>query len=121
DAAESEAADAVGTYDKISENVPIAEGKCLLLSSQAYQKSQAEKDNNSVYTKYVIRGLKGVTSDKDEKGITIPPSVDTYGNVTPQTLHDYVYNRVANEFKTQTPRIKSSVSSNIILVHHGSL
>ena len=89
-AAESDADEAIGIYDKIKDNVPIAEGKCLLLSSQAYQRSQAEASNNSVYTKYLIKGLKGAAPAKDEKGLPIPTSVDEYGNVTPQTLHDYV-------------------------------
>ncbi len=120
-AAESDADEAVGIYDKIKENIPIAEGKSLLLSSQAYQRSKAEENNNSVYTKYLIIGLKGTKLDLDEKGIPIPSSVDEFGNVTPQTLHEFVYNRVANELKTQTPRIKSSLSSKIVLVKHPRL
>jgi hypothetical protein len=83
-----------GIYDKIEENVPIAEGKCLMLSSQAYQGSQAEENTNSVYTKYLIKGLEGVEASVDEKGIPIPGSVEENGNVTPQSLHDYFYNRV---------------------------
>jgi hypothetical protein len=119
--AEGDADEAVGIYDKIKENIPIAEGKSLLLSSQAYQRSRAEENNNSVYTKHLIIGLKGIKASRDQRGIPIPSSVDEYGNVTPETLHEFVYNRVANELKTQTPRIKSSLSSKIVLMKHPEL
>ncbi len=119
--AENEAAAAVAVYDKIGANIPIAEGRCLLLSSQMYQKSQADSTNNSIYTKYLISGLKGVKSSKDENGKTVPGSVNEYGFVTPSTLHEYVYNMVANEIRSQTPRIKSSYSSTIALALHPNL
>jgi hypothetical protein len=58
----------------------------------------------------LIEGLRGVKASNDEKGRETPASVDNNGNVTPESLHEYVYHKVANE-ANQTPKIKSDKSS----------
>jgi tetratricopeptide (TPR) repeat protein len=111
---------ALAAYDRILENIPRAEGRCFLLSSQAYEPSLASDDSYSLYTKYLIEGFRGAKAGLDEKGLKYPASVDDDGNVTPETLHKYVYYRVANEAE-QVPKIKSDMASNIILAHHPHL
>lgn len=111
---------ALASYDRILDNIPKAEGRCFLLSSQAYEPSLAVEDNYSLYTKYLIDGLQGAKAGVDEKGQGYPASVDEDGNVTPETLHKYLYHKVANEAE-QVPKIKSDMASNIILVHHPHL
>ena len=81
-----------------------AEGKCLLLSSQDYQKSYLlENEGFSLYTYYLLEGLKG----KKE-------SVDVNGNVTVQTLSRYIYDRVT-EVSKQKPLVDSKMSGDIVL------
>ena len=116
DAAEANANLALANFDRIL-NIPKAEGRCLLLSSQAYERSRAIENSNSLYTKYLIEGLRGTRSSKDEKGREIPASVNQNGYVTPETLHDYVYYKVAND-ANQIPKIKSDKSSKIIIAHY---
>jgi uncharacterized protein YjbI with pentapeptide repeats len=118
-AAENDSDAALATYDKIL-NIPKTEGKCLLLSSQAYEKSRAIENSNSLYTKYLIEGLVGCKSYLDNKGREIPASIDDNGNVTPQTLHEYVYYKVATE-TNQTPKLKSDQSSKLVIVTHPEL
>ena len=108
-------------YDTIDENIPEAEGKILLLSSQAYGSSLAKRDS-SVYTKFLIEGLKGVkkkyvegTNKLLEKG-----SVDDFGNITADSLHDYIYRKVADNFE-QIPKIKGDRSSPVILATYPGL
>jgi hypothetical protein len=107
---------ALAKYDQLSENVPKTEGKILLLSSQAYQPSEAIKGKNSLYTKFLLEGLNGVKFDKDPKGRSIDytGSVDDNGRITPQLLHEYVYNKVAT-ITNQVPRIKGDQSSKIVI------
>ncbi len=61
--------------------------------------------------------MHGTKESIDEKGSRVPASFDKNGNITPETLHDYVYQKVANEVK-QTPKMKSDKSSKIILVEY---
>ncbi len=118
-AAEGDAESALATYDEIFD-VPKAKGKCLLLSSQAYEISEAIENSNSRYTKHLIVGLRGTKATTDDKGRKIPASVDEDGNVTPETLHEFVYHKVASEVN-QTPKIKSDKSSKIVIVTHQEL
>jgi tetratricopeptide (TPR) repeat protein len=111
---------ALAAYDRILDNIPKAEGRCFLLSSQAYEPSLAAEDNYSLYTRYLIEGLRGAKAGSDEKGLRYPASVDDDGNVTPETLHKYLYHKVANEAE-QVPKIKTDMASNIILAHHSHL
>jgi len=110
----------LAAYDRILDNIPKAEGRCFLLSSQAFEPSLADDDSNSLYTKHLIEGLRGAKPGVGEKGLPYPGSADDEGNVTPETLHKYLYHKVANE-ADQVPKIKSDMSSNIILAHHSRL
>jgi tetratricopeptide (TPR) repeat protein len=111
---------ALAAYDRVLENIPKAEGRCFLLSSQAYEPSLAAENSYSLYTKFLIEGLRGAKPGVDEKGLRYPGSVDDDGNVTPETLHKYLYHKVANEAE-QVPKIKSDMASNIMLAHHPHL
>jgi uncharacterized caspase-like protein len=62
------------------------EGKCLLAASQAAQEAYALKEgDHSIFTYYLLQGLKG-----NEK------SVDSYGNITPYSLGNYIYRSIVN-------------------------
>ncbi len=108
---------AIAKYDKIYENTPKTKGLSLLLSSQSYEPSNAVEGRNSLYTGYLIEGFKGVKDRKDENGVLIPGSVDKCGNVTPDSLHGYVYYKVASVAR-QVPEIKSDKSSQIVLAFY---
>ncbi|MFX0199454.1 MAG: caspase domain-containing protein [Candidatus Hodarchaeota archaeon] len=112
---------ALATYDKIWKKTPKTKGTSLLLSSQSYEESYALKGSPySLYTKYIIEGLKGVMSSEDEHGDLIPGSIDQYGYVTPDSLHEYVYYKVASVVD-QVPEHKEDASGKIILARHPSL
>ncbi len=113
---------ASATYDKVWKRVPKAEGKYLLLSSQSYERSWST-ETNSIYTRYLIEGLKGIPFEFDGNGESIPysGSIDPNGNVTPELLHDYVYYKIASqkfEGEIQIPKIKVDKSSKIILARY---
>ena len=93
--------------DNLSKN-PQGEGKCMLLSSQDYQKSYPlSKEGHSVYTYYLLEGLSGNDAALDKKG-----------NVTPQTLGKYVFDQVTLIEPKQKPLIKSEVSGDIVLASY---
>jgi tetratricopeptide (TPR) repeat protein len=123
---DSSASIAAAAYDRVWKRVPRAEGKYFLLSSQSYEKSWIT-EQNSLYTKYIIEGLRGVKVKVDENGreIQYSGSVDNNGNVTPESLHDYVYNKVASysisEETEQVPKIKVDKSSKTILAEYPKL
>jgi len=59
----------------------VKEKVCILASSRGVQESYGFKDlNHSLYTSYLIEGLKGVKKQ----------SVDSKGNVTPKLLDEFV-------------------------------
>ena len=99
---------------------PKMKGKTLLLSSQSYEKSNALKNSNSLYTKYLVEGLKGVRDKLDIDGTPVPNSVDEKGNITPQSLHNYVYHYVASR-AYQKPIIRNEESSQIIIASYPQL
>ena len=119
-AAKETAGRALAAYDRVLDNIPKSKGRCFLLSSQEYERSLAVPNSNSLYTKYLVEGLTGAEPTVDEKGRKFPPSVDDYGNVTPETLHNYVYYKVASEAR-QVPKIKFEKASDIILAEHPKL
>jgi hypothetical protein len=123
DSPESHANQTLAAYDKICDNVPKAEGINLLLSSQAYAPSAAgAKDDNSLYTKYLIEGLRGIKPESNPQGKKIPYSgtVNDDGNITPLLLHQYVYHKVANQ-TNQLPKIKVDESSEIVIASYPDL
>ncbi len=81
------------------------EGKCILAASQSYQEAYGTKEGEqSVFTHYLIQGLSG---DKE--------AADTKGNVTPDTLGKYVYDKVTSIYPNQKPIRKVETSGDIIL------
>jgi uncharacterized caspase-like protein len=88
------------------------EGKCLLAASQAAQEAYGLKEHDhSIFTYYLLEGLRG-----NEK------SVDVYGNVTPYSLGSYVYRTILNlppkRRPKQKPITKVETSGDIILAHY---
>jgi tetratricopeptide (TPR) repeat protein len=90
--------------------------KCILAASQSHQEAYALKEEeHSVFTKYLLKGLKGEDND----------SVDNEGHVTAQLLGDYVYRAIKrlppNERPHQDPIIITEGSTNIILASYPKL
>ena len=87
------------------------EGKCLLAASTSYQEAFGMKEGDqSLFTHYFIEGLKGSKE-----------SIDIKGNVTPDTLGKYVYNKVTDTHPNQKPIRKVEASGEIILASHANL
>ena len=81
------------------------EGQCILAASQSYQEAYGMNEGNgSVFTHYVVEGMKGD-----------PRAADNDGNITPDTLGKYVYDKVTSEYPNQKPIRKVSTSGDIIL------
>jgi len=114
--AEKNAVQSLGRYNTIWKNTPKNKGISLLLSSQAYEPSLAVENKNSLYTGYLLEGLNGVTDYRDENGF-VQGSIDTNGDVTPDSLHNYVCYKVSTE-ADQIPKIKQDISSKIILASY---
>ncbi len=91
--------------------------KCILAASLSHQEAYALKEEeHSVFTKYLLKGLKGEDNE----------SIDNDGNVTPQSLSDYVYIAIkrlpSNERPHQDPIITPPQgSANIILASYPKL
>ena len=109
-----EAAAKLGTAainDK-SSNLQKDKGICLLAASQAAQEAYALKEGeHSIFTHYLLEGLKG-----NEK------SVDHAGNVTADTLGRYVHRAIVNlptdKRPKQTPIRKVEVGDEIVLAQY---
>ena len=74
------------------------EGMCILASSLPYQEATIkQKRNRSMYTYYLVKGLKG-------EGLEV---FDHAGNITVDTLSSYVYKKIdslpLDERPTQRP------------------
>jgi hypothetical protein len=94
---------------------PQGEGKCLLAASQAAQEAYGLKEHDhSIFTYYLLEGLRG-----NEK------SVDTDGNVTPYSLGSYIYRTILNlppkKRPKQKPITKVEASGDIILASYPNL
>jgi hypothetical protein len=90
-------------------------GMCILAASQAAQEAYALKEGeNSIFTYYLLEGLRG-----NEK------SVDTFGNVTADSLGKYVHRAILNlpqdKRPKQTPIRKVEEGDEIILAHYPNL
>jgi hypothetical protein len=91
------------------------EGKCLLAASQAAQEAYALKEgDHSIFTYYLLQGLRG-----NEK------SVDSDGNITPYSLGNYIYRSILNlparKRPKQKPITKVEASGDIILASYPNL
>ena len=72
------------------------EGRCLLAASQSYQEAYGLKEaGNSLYTYFLLEGLKGNKEALNEDG-----------DVTPYTLNNYVYNSIFNSNTNKRPKQK---------------
>jgi uncharacterized protein YjbI with pentapeptide repeats len=125
-AAKEDANRALAIYDRIKKRIPKAKGISLLLSSQDYESSFApanSNNENSSYTRHLIAALHGVKPilDKEGRYIEYTGSVDDYGDVSPNSVHEYIYNKVASENEEQTPRFTSSTSSKMVILHYPEL
>ena len=81
------------------------EGKCILAASQSYQEAYGTQEGeHSIFTHYLIKGLDG---DRE--------AVDNKGNITPDTLGRYVYDKVTSTCPNQKPIRKLESSGDIIL------
>jgi hypothetical protein len=121
-AANDNASRALATYDKVWKNTPKSKSVCLLLSSRAYEASNAIEGENSLYTKFLLKGLRGIKPrvDKGGKMIRWSGSLEVNGDVTARSLHDYVYEKVANIIE-QVPEIKTDESRSIVLLSYPKL
>jgi sugar lactone lactonase YvrE len=91
------------------------EGKCLLAASQAHQEAYGlREEGHSIFTYYLLKGLKG-----NEK------AVDKEGNVTPDSLSKYVYDEIMSlpegKRPKQKPIRKVEASGDIILARYPEL
>lgn len=91
----------------------MGEGKCILAASQAYQKAfETVQKGNSLFTYYLLEGLSGQAIDND-------------GNVTPDSLGKYAYEKImslpSEQIPMQRPIRKGEQSGDIILVSYPHL
>jgi uncharacterized protein YjbI with pentapeptide repeats len=107
----------IGTanIEKNAKLLPQGEGKCLLAASQAAQEAFGLREKgHSIFTYYLLEGLKG-----NKK------SVDSEGNVTPDSLGNYVYKEIMNlpegKKPKQKPIKKTEASGEIILATYAHL
>jgi Caspase domain/Bacterial Ig domain len=109
------ATDALRSKARILQGEQQGEGKCLLAASQAAQEAYGlKKQEHSIFTYYLLEGLRG-----NER------SVDTNGNVTPYSLGSYVYKAILNlppkKRPKQKPVTKVEASGDIILAEYPEL
>jgi hypothetical protein len=98
----------------IKNRIPAGEGRCILASSLAYQESfQMKKLENSLFTYYLLEGLRGGGGE----------SVDDEGNVTPESLSNYVFEKITSldPPPKQKPIKKLETAGLIILAQHPDL
>ena len=103
------------TIDTKANVLEQGEGKCLLAASQAAQEAYALKEgDHSIFTYYLLQGLRG-----NEK------SVDSDGNITPYSLGNYIYRSILNlparKRPKQKPITKVEASGDIILASYPNL
>ncbi|MFZ0511760.1 MAG: caspase family protein, partial [Candidatus Nitrosopolaris sp.] len=95
-----------------SRRLPEGQGKYILSSSQSHQEAYAlTTGEHSIFTYYLLEGLRGNTE-----------SIDSEGNVTPQSLGNYVIRAIMSlppdERPRQRPVIKAEESGNVILASY---
>ena len=98
-----------------SRKLPEGQGKYILSSSQLHQEAYALKTGeHSIFTYYLLAGLRG---DME--------SIDSEGNVTPQSLGNYIIRSIMrlplDERPRQRPMIKAEESGNVILASYPEL
>ena len=98
-----------------SRKLPEGQGKYILSSSQSHQEAYAlTTGEHSIFTYYLLQGLRG---NKE--------SIDSEGNVTPQSLGNYVIRAIMSlppdERPKQRPMLKTEESGNVILASYPDL
>jgi uncharacterized caspase-like protein len=98
--------------DEKSRILERGDGKCILAASQAYQKAfETTLQEHSLFTYYLIEGLRG-----NEE------TVDNYGCVTPDSLGRYVYDKIMSlppeQRPAQKPIRKVQQSGDIVLAYY---
>jgi caspase domain-containing protein len=99
----------------IDEKSRFGQGKYILSASQAAQEAYAlTTGEHSIFTYYLLQGLRGDAE-----------SVDNEGNVTPQSLGRYVYRAIMglppDKRPRQTPFTRAEGSGDVILAPHPEL
>jgi hypothetical protein len=95
-----------------SKKLPEGQGKYILSSSQSHQEAYAlTTGEHSIFTYYLLKGLRGNTD-----------SIDSEGNVTPQSLGNYIIRAIMSlpldERPKQRPMLKTEESGNVILASY---
>jgi hypothetical protein len=103
------------SIDIKSRKLEQGQGKYILAASQAAQEAYAlTEGNHSIFSYYLIEGLKGNAD-----------SVDKEGNVTPQSLGRYVYKAIMNlpieKRPKQKPITRAEESGDVILANYPDL
>ena len=98
-----------------SRKLPEGQGKYILSSSQSHQEAYAlTTGEHSIFTYYLLKGLRGNTE-----------SIDSEGNVTPQSLGNYVIRAIMSlppdERPKQRPMLKTEESGNVTLASYPDL
>ncbi len=76
---------ATAAINRQSNELNTGEGKCILAASQALQEAYVlEEQNHSVFTYYLLQGLKG-----EEEA-----AADNNGNITVDSLGRYIHNKI---------------------------
>jgi hypothetical protein len=106
---------AVATIDKRSRILKQGEGKCILAASQAYQEAyELVEQDHSIFTYYLLQGLKG-----DEGALNIN------GCVTVDSLSTFIYDTMMSlppgKRPKQKPIRKVEASGDIILAYYSQL
>lgn len=102
----------VSAMNRVSKTFRPGEGICLLASSQSYQEAyKLEEQDHSLFTYFLLEGLKG------DKG-----AADIEGYVTVDTLSNYVYDKITqlpeDKKPKQRPLRKIEASGDIVLAFH---
>jgi len=95
--------------------LPEGQGKYILSSSQSHQEAYAlTTGEHSIFTYYLLKGLRGNME-----------SIDSEGNVTPQSLGNYVIRAIMSlpldERPKQRPMLKTEESGNVVLASYPKL
>ncbi|MGB9167399.1 MAG: SIR2 family protein [Nitrososphaeraceae archaeon] len=101
------------SIEKKSKLLKEGEGKCILSASRDTQEAYgSKKQDHSIFTYHLLEGLRGASGE----------SVDKYGNVTPESLGNYVYDKVTEQTSIkQKPVIKVDSAGRIILASYPEL
>jgi hypothetical protein len=102
----------LSAINRVSRTFRHGEGICLLASSQSYQEAyKLEEQDHSLFTYFLLEGLKG---DKE--------ATDSDGYVTVDSLSNYVYDKIMelpeDKRPKQKPLRKVEASGDIILAYY---